>query len=124
MFIVEALEMIAFRHHLAKYGDTFVYWDSASRTEAQQIMASITSFEFIVVYQFLSHLAGITVKLQKSVLDIIQAHETRCLEKLRVEQASAVLIAPVWQNQLWYPMLLQSLADIPILLPPCQDIVL
>ena len=49
---------------------------------------------------------------------------TRCLEKLRLEQASAVLIAPVWQNQLWYPLLLQSLADFPILLPPCQDIIL
>ena len=79
VFIVEALEMIGFRHHLAEYGDTFADWDSASRNEAQQILASITSFEFIIdfllVHQFLLHLAGITVKLQKSALDIVQAHE-------------------------------------------------
>ena len=27
----------------------------------------------------------------------------RCLDKLRLEQASAVLIAPVYHNQLWHP---------------------
>ena len=30
---------------------------------------------------------------------------TCCLEKLRLEQAGAVLIAPVWHNQLWYTSL-------------------
>ena len=48
----------------------------------------------------------------------------RCLEKTRSEQATAALIAPVWQNQLWYPFLLRSLIDLPILLPPVQDILL
>ena len=42
-------------------------------------MSSITSFEFIVVflivYQYLSHVAGITTKLQRKSLDIIEAHE-------------------------------------------------
>ena len=68
VFIVEALEMIGFKHHLAKYGNMYDDWDSTSRSDAQQILASITSFEFIAgfltVYQFLSHLSGITVKLQ------------------------------------------------------------
>ena len=39
----------------------------------------MTSFEFIVVfltiYQYLSHLAGITVKLQSSTLDILEAYQ-------------------------------------------------
>ena len=71
--------MIGFQCHLAKYGDTYADWDTASRSDAQQVLASITSFEFIVVfltvYQYLSYLAGITVKLQKTTLDIVEAHE-------------------------------------------------
>jgi len=49
---------------------------------------------------------------------------TRCLEKVRLEQARAVLVAPVWHNQLWYPYLLKSLMDYPILLPPVQNILI
>ena len=53
-------------------------WDSSNKSEAQQILSSETSFAFITVfltvYQYLSHMAGITVKLQKSSLDIIDAH--------------------------------------------------
>ncbi|KAL5491305.1 hypothetical protein EMCRGX_G016568 [Ephydatia muelleri] len=78
-FIVQALELIGYHRHLDKYGDKYADWDTLNRTEAQQILASITSFTFIVsftcVYQYLSHLAGITVKLQKRSLDIIDAHE-------------------------------------------------
>lgn len=77
--IVEALELIGFKRHLAKYGNTYADWDPTSRSDAQQILASITSYEFIVVfvtiYQYMSHLSGITVKLQKTALDIIEAHE-------------------------------------------------
>ena len=47
----------------------------------------------------------------------------RCLNKLRTEKASGLLIAPVWSNQVWFPQLLGSLVDIPLLLPPLQDIV-
>ena len=79
VFLVEALELIGFKRHLAKYGDTYADWDPASRSDAQQVLASITSFEFIVVfltvYQFMSHLAGITFKLQRTALDIVEAHE-------------------------------------------------
>lgn len=79
VFIVEALEMIGFKRHLAKYGDKYADWDPASCSDAQQILASIASFEFIVVfmtmYQYLSHLTGITVKLQKRALDIVEANE-------------------------------------------------
>ena len=64
--------MISFQRHTTKYGNTFADWDSASQSDALKILASVTSFEFIVifmtVYQYLSHLAGITVKLQKKEL--------------------------------------------------------
>jgi len=77
VFITEALETIGYKRHLDKYGTTNADWDTASRSDAQQLLASITNFEFIVVfltvYQYLSHLVGITVKLQKQALDILEA---------------------------------------------------
>ena len=79
IFIVEALELIRFCHHLDKYGDTYANWDATSCSDAQQVLAGITSFEFIVVflmiYQYLWHLTGITMKLQKVTCDIVQAHQ-------------------------------------------------
>ena len=79
VFITEALELIGYKRHLDRYGNTYADWDTTSRSDAQQILAAITNFEFIVVfltaYQYLSHLAGITVKLQKRTLDIIKAYE-------------------------------------------------
>ena len=49
---------------------------------------------------------------------------SRCLNKIRREQTSAVLIAPLWPNQVWFPLLLESLVDLPILLPPTHDILM
>ena len=69
--------MIAFCYHSEKYGATYADWDYAGRNEAQQILASITSFQFVVfvtIYQYLSHLSGITVKLQSKAVDIVKAH--------------------------------------------------
>ncbi|XP_022810041.1 zinc finger MYM-type protein 1-like [Stylophora pistillata] len=78
VFIVEALGMIGFKRHLLKYGDMYVDLDPANCNEAQQILASFTSFEFIVVfmtmYLYLAHLAGITVKHQRATVDIVEAH--------------------------------------------------
>jgi len=31
----------------------------------------------------------------------------KCLQKVRQEQSTIVLVAPLWQNQTWYPMLLE-----------------
>lgn len=79
VFIAEALELIGYKRHFDKYGTTYADWDTATRSDAQQLLVGITSFEFIVVfltaYQYLSHLAGITVKLQKRALDIVEAYE-------------------------------------------------
>ncbi|XP_013421627.1 52 kDa repressor of the inhibitor of the protein kinase-like [Lingula anatina] len=76
-FLVEALEVIGFRLYEEEYSE-YQDWDPGNRSEAQQILSSITSFEliitFLTIYQYLSHLSGITIKLQNSALDIIQAH--------------------------------------------------
>ena len=55
------------------YGD----WDTKSCSEPQQILTSIAGFDVIVVFmvecQYLSRVAGITIQLQSTTLDIIQA---------------------------------------------------
>ena len=77
-YLVETLEMIDYRRHIEKHGDLYSDWDTATASEAQQILVSITSFDFIfvfmVVYQYLSHLSGITAQLQSTRLDITEAH--------------------------------------------------
>ena len=47
---------------------------------------------------------------------------SRCLNKLEEEKVSAVLLAPVWTNQVWFPLLLRNLIDLPILIPPTHNI--
>lgn len=42
----------------------------------------------------------------------------RCVRKCREEFATIILIAPVWRNQVWYPLLLESCVDFPRLLCP------
>ena len=74
--------------HLQKYKKKKIYqafdemykdWSTQTKSDAQQILAGITSFDFIItfltVYQHLSHLSGLTVKLQGSSVDILQGHE-------------------------------------------------
>ena len=46
----------------------------------------------------------------------------RCPLKIQQEEATVTLIAPPWQTQPWFPMLLSLLIQAPILLPPCRDI--
>ena len=45
----------------------------------------------------------------------------RCLQRLKAEQATILLLAPVWPAQHWYPTLLECLIDHPMLLLPHQD---
>jgi hypothetical protein len=42
----------------------------------------------------------------------------KCLEKLRREKASIILICPIWTGQPWFPDLLEHAADIPRLQRP------
>jgi len=80
-FLVKAFEVIAFDLHSETLSNDFANakWDADSKSNANSLLNGITDFEFIVVfllvYQFLSHLAGPTVKLQRSSIDIIEAHK-------------------------------------------------
>ena len=49
-YLVKTLEMIGYRGHIEKDGDLYSDWDTANRSEAQQILTSIASFDFIVVF--------------------------------------------------------------------------
>ena len=78
VFIVKALEVIAHDLHHEGVSELFPDgWDPSSRVRASAILNAICSFNFIitflVVYKMLSHLSGITVKLQGSTIDILQA---------------------------------------------------
>ena len=78
VYIVKSLEQIAHGLHQDEL-DTYkqATWDNKSRQEAGSLLAGITSFDYIItfltVYQLLSHLQGITVKLQSTTLDIMGA---------------------------------------------------
>ena len=74
-----ALEAIALGSHREDLSSNFseASWDADSKTNANSLLHGVTTFEFSVVffitYQYLSHLAGITVKLQSSTMDIMEA---------------------------------------------------
>ncbi|XP_064639801.1 uncharacterized protein LOC135495267 [Lineus longissimus] len=46
----------------------------------------------------------------------------RLLAKVRKDKARLTLVAPVWPNQQWYPVLLELLVEEPILLPPDKNL--
>ena len=41
----------------------------------------------------------------------------RCIWKMKSDQASLVLVCPMWPSQVWFPSLLETLTDVPKLLP-------
>lgn len=79
-YVVKALEVICAGLHKSEYDAEYTeaVWDSKTKTEANGLLTAITNFQFIVnfmaLYSFLSHLEGITVGLQKSALDILEAY--------------------------------------------------
>ena len=62
-------------------GDEFqdATWDRKSKDDAVALLASLATFDFIVsflvLHEFLSHLSGVTVKLQGQSIDIIKAYQ-------------------------------------------------
>ena len=80
-FIIKSLEMISLGLYCNELSQNFVnaFWDTQSKSKATSLLHSIIDFEFIVVfmiaYQFLSHLSGMTIKLQSSTIDIIEAYD-------------------------------------------------
>ena len=45
------------------------------------------------------------------------------LAQTRLQQAELVLVAPVWKAQGWYPVLLEMLVEVPLLIPPRRDLI-
>ena len=54
-------------------------WYRKNKDDAVALLASLATFDFIVsflvLYEFLSHLSGVTVKLQGQSIDIIKAYQ-------------------------------------------------
>ena len=42
----------------------------------------------------------------------------RCINKIKQEKAQGVIILPLWPAQTWFPIALQMMTSIPVLLPP------
>ena len=47
----------------------------------------------------------------------------RVLAQTRLQQAELVLVAPVWKAQGWYPVLLEMLVEVPLLIPLRRDLI-
>ena len=48
----------------------------------------------------------------------------KVLNRVRQQQVTLVLVAPVWKSQPWYPILLDMLVDFPILIPHKEDLII
>ena len=65
-------------HHDEYSADVTTGWERKYRAEASSLLSGLAKFDFIVtflvVYQELLHLAGITIKVQSTSLNVVQAH--------------------------------------------------
>ena len=81
LYIITTLENIAYGANRELCGKDYqdAVWDLKSKGDAIAMLGSLTSFDFIVsflvLYEFLSHMSGITVKLQDQSVDIIKAYQ-------------------------------------------------
>ena len=81
VFIVKSLEVISMGLHSNELSRNFATasWDQDSKCTATSPLHGLTDYDFIIVflvaYHFLSHLSGITVKLQSTTIDIIDAYQ-------------------------------------------------
>ncbi|XP_051528113.1 52 kDa repressor of the inhibitor of the protein kinase-like [Myxocyprinus asiaticus] len=77
VFIVKALEVIAIGLHTEDYSQGVTTgWRGQYKAEAYSLLSGLQNFSFILIFltifQVLSHLTGITVKLQRTSVDIIE----------------------------------------------------
>ena len=80
-YVIAALENISCGANYEMCGDEYqdATWDRKSKNDAVALLASLATFDFIVsflvLYEFLSHLSGVTVKLQGQSIDIIKVYQ-------------------------------------------------
>ena len=48
--------------HAEKHGDTFIDWTSHNQSEAQQLLANITTFDFIAVFPIIYQLSVTSIQ--------------------------------------------------------------
>lgn len=90
VYIVKALEVIAEHAHQDEYDNHYVQsdWCPKTRSEAGGLLRAITTFDFIVtfltMYNLLSHLEGITIKLQRTNLDVLEAYNMVSSNNLQI----------------------------------------
>ncbi|CAH3034039.1 unnamed protein product, partial [Porites lobata] len=94
---VFALEVIAHNMHHDECPEQFYgCWQTKTRTDASGLLKAITDFDFIVTficaYSCLSHMSGLTVKLQKKTNDIFKAFSM--IYDQAVTMAEKVGVAP------------------------------
>jgi hypothetical protein len=47
-----------------------------------------------------------------------------CIRKMRQDQAQLTLVCPYWPSQPWFPLLLETIVDVPRILPYREDLLL
>ena len=81
VYIIMSLEVISMGLHKSELSENYTdaSWDQDSKSTANSLLNGLTDFDFIAIfltaYHFLSHLTGITVKLQSTTIDIIDAYQ-------------------------------------------------
>ena len=80
LYLVKTLEVIAHEmHHNKGFNEDLKssHWSTKSKADSGSLLASLSSFDnivtFVVVYQLLSHISGLALKLQSRSLDIVDA---------------------------------------------------
>ena len=81
LYLVKTLEIIAYgMHHDKGFNEELMssHWSTKSKADAGSPLASLSSFDnivtFVVVYQLLSHISDLAVKLQSRSRDIVDAY--------------------------------------------------
>jgi hypothetical protein len=46
----------------------------------------------------------------------------KCLEKISREKANIILVCPVWPTQPWFPVLLELVCDVPLIVKPASTL--
>jgi hypothetical protein len=47
-----------------------------------------------------------------------------CIRKMRQDQSQLTIVCPYWPNQPWFPLLLETIVDIPRVLPYRKDLLI